>query len=88
MLCDCQRNLSILYIELTLSVLSERQITVELAKSTRASDGGDTELTTSVTMKPGEVPPTTILRAGTNPRGRGHLLHPHGRGNGKPVMVQ
>ena len=34
MLCDCQKNLSILYIELTLSVLSERQITVELAKST------------------------------------------------------
>ena len=34
MLCDCQKNLSILYIELTLSVLSERQITVELAIST------------------------------------------------------
>ena len=41
MLCDCQNNLSLLYIELTLSVLSERQITVELAITTiNVKDGG------------------------------------------------
>ena len=70
-------------------------VTTSLRRRTRAENvvlvmgaTPSTALATSVTMKPGEVPPTAILRACTNPQGRGCLLNPHGRGNGKPVMVQ